>query len=97
MKITIWHNIMWSRYKAVVFSSVYCQAQAANVDVDFYQIAETDTNRTGLSPVDLNWHQYPFVLLFKGASSDVRITKMLSRLAWLTWDKLGRSNHSVRL
>ncbi|RXH41886.1 glycosyltransferase [Bradyrhizobium zhanjiangense] len=85
MKIAIWHNILWSRYKAVVFSSVYRQAQATNIKVNFYQIAETDTNRTSLSPVDQSWHQYPFTLLFKGASSEIPALKLMWKAAKLTW------------
>ncbi|MDT4743657.1 glycosyltransferase family 4 protein [Bradyrhizobium sp. WYCCWR 12699] len=85
MKISIWHNIMWSRYKAAVFSSVYRQANVADAEVHVYQIAETDTNRTTLSPIDLSWHKYPFELLFKGASSDIPRAKLLSKMARLTW------------
>lgn len=85
MKISIWHNIMWSRYKAVVFSSIYRQATTTNAEVHVYQIAETDTNRTSLSPIDLSWHQYPFELLFEGTSSNTPATKLLSKIARLTW------------
>ncbi|MFK4385532.1 glycosyltransferase family 4 protein [Bradyrhizobium sp. USDA 223] len=85
MKIAIWHNIMWSRYKAVVFSSIHRQAQAENIAVNFYQIAETDANRAGLSPIDQSWHQYPFKLLFKGASSEIPALKLLWRAGLLTW------------
>ncbi|MBB4427338.1 glycosyltransferase involved in cell wall biosynthesis [Bradyrhizobium sp. CIR48] len=85
MKIAIWHNIMWSRYKAGVFSSIHRQAQAENIPVNFYQIAETDANRAGLSPIDQSWHQYPFTLLFKGASSEISPFKLLWRAGLLTW------------
>ncbi|MBM7488396.1 glycosyltransferase involved in cell wall biosynthesis [Bradyrhizobium sp. USDA 3686] len=85
MKIAIWHNIMWSRYKAVVFSSIHRQTQSENIQVNFYQIAETDANRAGLSPIDQSWHQYPFTLLFKGASSDIPQLKLLWKAAVLTW------------
>ncbi|KRQ01518.1 hypothetical protein AOQ72_08615 [Bradyrhizobium yuanmingense] len=85
MKITIWHNIMWSRYKAVVFSALHRQARATNIDVNVYQIAETDVNRTTLSPIDLKWHNYPFVLLFKGALSEIPTVKLYLKMAWLTW------------
>ncbi|MGL9621358.1 glycosyltransferase [Bradyrhizobium sp. U531] len=85
MKIAIWHNIMWSRYKAVVFSSIHRQAQAEQIPVNFYQIAETDANRAGLSPIDQSWHRYPFTLLFKGASSGIPPLKLLWRAGILTW------------
>ncbi|WP_439405839.1 glycosyltransferase [Bradyrhizobium sp. DASA03076] len=85
MKIAIWHNIMWSRYKAVVFSSIYRRAQTENIPVNFYQIAETDANRAGLSPIDQSWHEYPFTLLFEGASSNIPSLKLLWKAALLTW------------
>ncbi|MET4118622.1 glycosyltransferase involved in cell wall biosynthesis [Bradyrhizobium sp. JR1.5] len=86
MKFTIWHNILWSRYKAVVFSAVNNVAQARGIHVNFYQIAETERNRVGLSPVDRSWHQYPFKLLFPGAYSDLPKLSLFWSLAREAWN-----------
>lgn len=86
MKISIWHNIMWSRYKAVVFSALSRQAEQRHIDVKIYQIAETELSRAVLSPVDMSWHDYRCTLVFQGAYSNVPRLKLfwaLARQAWL--------------
>lgn len=85
MKISIWHNIMWARYKAGVFSALARQAQRQGIDVRIYQIAETEARRTVLSPVDLSLHDYPHTLVFRGSYSAVpkgRLFWTLMKLAW---------------
>jgi glycosyltransferase involved in cell wall biosynthesis len=67
MHISIYHNILWSKYKGGVFSQVYSQSQARGIGTSFIQIAETDDERIALGDVDLSYHQYPFRLLFRGA------------------------------
>jgi glycosyltransferase involved in cell wall biosynthesis len=67
MHISIYHNILWSKYKGGVFSQVYVQGQARGIGTSFVQIAETDDERIALGDVDLSYHQYPFRLLFRGA------------------------------
>jgi glycosyltransferase involved in cell wall biosynthesis len=67
MRIRIYHNILWAKYKGVVFSQVYAQSKARGVDASFIQIAETDDERVALGDVDLSYHEYPYRLLFRGA------------------------------
>lgn len=64
-KVSIYHNILWSKYKGVVFSALH--ALSKNYDLKFFQIAETENDRVGLSVVDLHYHNYPFTLLYPGA------------------------------
>jgi glycosyltransferase involved in cell wall biosynthesis len=79
MHIAIYHNILWSKYKGVVFSQVYAQAQQRGVRASFIQIAETEEMRAGLGDVDLSYHQYPFRLLFRGAyGSSSRFRRAIS-------------------
>jgi len=66
MHISIYHNILWSKYKGGVFSQVYVQGRARDIDTSFIQIAETDDDRAPLGGVDMSYHQYPFRLLFQG-------------------------------
>ncbi len=70
MRIAIYHNILWAKYKGVVFSQVHLQSRARGISTSFIQIAETEAARVALSGVDLSYHNYPFRLLFKGAYSD---------------------------
>jgi glycosyltransferase involved in cell wall biosynthesis len=69
MHIAIYHNILWSKYKGGVFSQVYIQGKARDIDTSFVQIAETDDDRSPLGGVDMSYHQYPFRLLFRGGYS----------------------------
>lgn len=87
LRIDIWHNILWSAYKAEVFSSLHNIAGENNCDIRFFQMAETEGNRAGLSSVDLSRHRYPYKLLFKGSLDKIgfpaRLKAVLSN-AWKT-------------
>ena len=76
-KITIWHNILWSKYKGLVFSRLSDLANRNGFSVSFFQIAETDTDRTLLSNVDTSYHSYKYKLLFKGSYGDVSRVKLI--------------------
>jgi glycosyltransferase involved in cell wall biosynthesis len=67
MHIAIYHNILWAKYKGVVFSQVYVQSKERGIDASFIQIAETEDERIALGDVDLSYHHYPYRLLFRGA------------------------------
>lgn len=74
-RIDIWHNILWSKYKGEVFSSLYANHDKNLFDLRFFQFAETAGDRVGLSGVDLNRHRYPFALLFKGSLNNVGVLR----------------------
>lgn len=80
MRVDIYHNILWSKYKAGVFSEMHRLAMDHGISIAFFQVAESETDRIGLSEVDLNRHRYPFELLFKGAYSHIPRTKLISTL-----------------
>lgn len=80
MRISIYHNILWSKYKGGVFSQVYVQAKARDIDTSFVQIAETDDDRSALGGVDMSYHQYPFRLLFRGAYSHPARYRRIAKL-----------------
>ncbi|WP_024878656.1 glycosyltransferase family 4 protein [Methylosinus sp. LW3] len=82
MKIDIWHNILWSRYKGGVFSSLDKLARSRGVEISFFQIAETDSQRQSLNAVDLSYHQYPFTLLFPGSYDSIRLVQLYFTLFW---------------
>jgi glycosyltransferase involved in cell wall biosynthesis len=67
MQVAIYHNILWSKYKGVVFSEVHARSLLNGISTSFIQIAETEDVRLALGGVDLSYHNYPFRLLFKGA------------------------------
>lgn len=67
MRIAIYHNTLWAKYKGGVFGRLYSIAQAAGDQVRVVHIAETEGQRIGLGKVDLSYHQYPYHLLFTGS------------------------------
>lgn len=84
IRIDIWHNILWAKYKGEVFSSLYKLVNKDQFDVRFFQVAETDGSRATLSAVDLEHHRYPFTLLFKGAFDRLSLTARLSKMLLYT-------------
>jgi glycosyltransferase involved in cell wall biosynthesis len=70
-QITIYHNILWSKYKGGVFSHLYSLSTQRGVDVSFVQLAETEDKRIGLGKPDLSYHRYPYRLLFTGSYEGV--------------------------
>lgn len=85
IKINIYHNILWSKYKGVVFSRL-CDLASKKIHlICFLQIAETDTDRVSLSGVDMSYHTYPFELMFKGAYGAVPTRRLVSGLFFSVW------------
>jgi glycosyltransferase involved in cell wall biosynthesis len=82
MEVSVWHNILWSRYKGQIFSTLN-NLQSA-IKFQFFQVAETDAERLSLAPLDLSYHTYPYTLLFKGAYSNIRLASLLLQIGRLT-------------
>ncbi|MGH9878063.1 MAG: glycosyltransferase family 1 protein, partial [Nitrososphaerales archaeon] len=78
MIIDIYHNILWSKYRGVVFSKLF-RLQSKN-QFNFIQIAETESDRKELGPVDLSYHNYPFRLMFNGSYDFVPKTRLITEL-----------------
>jgi glycosyltransferase involved in cell wall biosynthesis len=86
MRIGIYHNSLWAKYKGAVFSQVYRLSRLSKnqgIEVSFIQIAETDGERVALGGIDLSYHQYPFRLVFHGSYGDV---SRIRRVVGLTRD-----------
>jgi glycosyltransferase involved in cell wall biosynthesis len=81
MRVAIYHNILWSKYKGVVFSQVHLDGEPRGITPSFIQIAETEDIRVGLGAVDLSYHQYPFRLLFRGAYGNAPLIRRIAALA----------------
>ncbi|MDP2021669.1 MAG: glycosyltransferase [Hydrogenophaga sp.] len=85
MRIDLFHNIRWSRYKAAVFSELHRLTSANAVDLRITQIADTSVERVALSGVDLSYHSYPHTLLFKGSYQSIPKWKLVVTLFILVW------------
>jgi glycosyltransferase involved in cell wall biosynthesis len=81
MRVAIYHNILWSKYKGVVFSQVHLDGGTRGITPSFIQIAETEEIRVGLGTVDLSYHQYPFRLLFRGSYTSAPLVRRIGALA----------------
>lgn len=75
VRVDVWHNVLWARYKALVFTAMNAQSSSAGVECRFFQIADTEDERRSIYPVDLSWHDYPFKQLFKGSYSRIPLIK----------------------
>ena len=84
-RVDIWHFILWSRYKARVFTALSQEARAAGADFRFFQFATTDLTRRGQGDSDLAEHNYPYQLLFPGSFEDVPLWRVMLKSAWLVW------------
>jgi glycosyltransferase involved in cell wall biosynthesis len=81
MKLDVWHNIMWSRYRAAVFSAMFKQSTVLGIDVRFFQIAETTDDRIALSAIDHSLHEYPYKNLFQGSYSQIPPLQLFYEIA----------------
>lgn len=80
--IRIYHNILWSKYKGGVFTSLYKLCLIQGVDVEFVQIAETEGLRAGLGSIDLSYHDYPYELMFKGSYDSIPRAQLICKLVF---------------
>ena len=64
--ILVIHNILWSKYKGAVFSSLNKIAEESNCEISFVHLALTDSNRIGLSLVDKEYHKYKYEIFIDG-------------------------------
>ena len=78
--VTIFHNVVWSRHKGVVFSALYSISAASSIKYSIVQISDTETFRIGFSDVDYSYHRYPMRKLFDGCYEDVPHWRMMWRL-----------------
>ena len=84
-RIDIWHNILWSSYRGRVFSELHTKAQRTGAEIRFFQIAETDSERKVLSPIDKANHIYPYTLLFAGSYDAIPVFRLCAKIFWLTF------------
>ncbi|WP_207004561.1 glycosyltransferase family 4 protein [Trinickia mobilis] len=80
--VTIFHNVVWSRHKGVVFSALHNISASGAIKYSMVQIADTEIYRIGFSDVDYSYHRYPMQKLFDGCYEDVPTWKLITRLTW---------------
>lgn len=85
MKIDLWHNILWSRYKGAVFSELSAMCQRSGVEIRFFQIAKTESAQALLAPVDYSFHKYDYELIFDTNYAEPPLWKMLYETGRRVW------------
>lgn len=86
MKISIYHNILWSKYKGRVFSSLYALANKQKDEVNITQIASTSSERVGLGTLDTSYHQYPYQLMFDTVYDKIPKWQLYKSLFLSVWN-----------
>ena len=84
-KILILHNILWPKYKGQIFSSLHQQSMSSLVEVSFSHIAETSVGRNELASIDLSYHTYPHLVLFRGDYQSIPKFQLIRSLFQCVW------------
>ncbi|MBC6994160.1 glycosyltransferase family 4 protein [Neolewinella lacunae] len=79
MRILIIHNIMWSHYKATVFSELHKQTKKEGLNILVLQTALTGSGQKALSAVDKSIHRYPFELLFDSSFETTTVWERIKK------------------
>ncbi|WP_266367081.1 glycosyltransferase family 4 protein [Tellurirhabdus rosea] len=74
MRVLAIHSVLWSHYKAAVYTRLYQHARATG-EFEFHvlQIAATEPGRTELGEADLSQHQYSYDLLFNTSTDKISL------------------------
>lgn len=86
MKIDVYHNILWSKYKGRVFSALYTLANKQKDEVTITHIASTSSERVGLSALDTSYHQYPYQLMFDTVYDKIPKWQLYKTLFMSVWN-----------
>lgn len=85
MKIDVWHNILWSRYKGAVFSQLSSLCESTGNTARFFQIAKTEGAQALLSQIDYSAHKYNYELIFDSNYGAAPLWKMLYETGRRVW------------
>jgi glycosyltransferase involved in cell wall biosynthesis len=77
LKVLLLHNIMWSHYKAAVFSELFSILDKNKFEFKVVQFALTEKQREGLGSIDFSHHRYPYELLFNSSMDEVPIARQI--------------------
>ncbi len=70
-RILLLHNILWSHYKATVFSELNKLMEDNLCELLVIQFAMTERQRKALGEIDLTNHNYPYKLLFNASIEEI--------------------------
>lgn len=80
LKVDIFHNVLWAKYKGDIFKELLAIADQQQVEINIFQIAETELSRVSLGKVNRDDHQYRYQLLFEGPYESIKPLSLWVRL-----------------
>ncbi len=80
MRILLIHNILWSHYKAAVFSALSRACKDKSYSFKVIHLAETEGIRKRFGGIDIELHQYNYEVLHKGSHNDFKFFEKLAKL-----------------
>lgn len=80
LKLLLVHTVLWSHYKAAVFSSSHKLAPARGIDFKVIQIARNELKRRDFDSIDYNVHNYPYELLFDDYLESIPLVRRIQRV-----------------
>ena len=88
MKILIVHTVLWSHYKARIYSELarQCQEQDETITLNVVHMAATERSRVRLGQPDLSLHQYPYQVLHDGLLEEFSFGARLKALLGVITD-----------
>lgn len=78
--VNIYHNILWPKYKGGIFSCLHDASLPSDLNISFFQIANTTEDRKNLGEVDLSYHRYPYKLMFDKTYDSISKFKLCTKL-----------------
>lgn len=84
MVVDIYHNILWSRYKAKVFSELMKLSNNSLI-FNIIHISATEGNRTQLSKVNYSIHDYKYTLFFDKNIDSVSLFELIKKCIIFSW------------
>ncbi len=80
LKVDIFHNVLWAKYKGDIFKELLAIADQQQLEINIFQIAETELSRLSLGKVNRDDHQYRYQLLFEGPYEAIKPLSLWIRL-----------------
>ncbi len=80
LRLLLVHTVLWSHYKAAVFSSVYELAREQGIDFKVIQIARNEIKRRDFDAIDYGMHRYPYELLFDDYLESIPVVRRVARV-----------------
>lgn len=80
MNIDVYHNILWSAYKGQVLKEFQIEGKIKGLNINVFQIAETEKIRLSLGNTYKDSNDYSYELMFDGCYEDISKARLIIKL-----------------